>query len=352
MPSYGSITARRGPRRPGLPRTWRCPIRRAARRRGYLGVAYNPFSWAATRTRTSSRSAILTLPNEISLDRTGEPPGAPIDRHPSPGERPDRLMDGLDPSPERRSRWSPAGRPQGVRHHARGRRDGPSTAGIRSAIRCSWPAGSSNRRDVRHRQRPGLDTHAKNFEALKTRKAPESTDPGPPWSRTSTAGPGQDTLVLVWGDSAGPLASNKDAGRDHCRAPNPCPLRRRLPDGRPFGSTDAKAESPGSPYLSRDVLATMYHPPRHRPRDRVSTTRPSAPSRSSTAENRFKDSWADWPSSDGKRERLSCTAKRPAAYRRDRRARHVRHLAVAQLPSARLNSIFPAGPARAPSSIA
>ncbi len=108
----------------------------------------------------------------------------------------------------------------------------------------------------------GWDTHANNFEALKSKKLPEFDRAGPASCRTSTVGAWtRTTLVLVWGEFGRTPRVNKDAGRDHWPGAQSVVLSGGgLKMGQAIGSTDAKAELPRDrPLTPEDVLATMYH---------------------------------------------------------------------------------------------
>ncbi len=92
----------------------------------------------------------------------------------------------------------------------------------------------------------GWDTHANNFENLKTKKLP-------PFDQAWAAlvqdlhqrGLAETTLVLVWGEFGRTPLINKGAGRDHWpSAQSVVVAGGGMRMGQAIGSTDAKAEKP------------------------------------------------------------------------------------------------------------
>jgi uncharacterized protein (DUF1501 family) len=107
----------------------------------------------------------------------------------------------------------------------------------------------------------GWDTHANNFESLKSKKLPEFDRA---WAglMEDMAGRGlmRDTLVLVWGEFGRTPRINKDAGRDHWPGAQSVVLAGGgMTMGQVIGASDARAELPRErPLTPEDVLATMY----------------------------------------------------------------------------------------------
>ena len=107
----------------------------------------------------------------------------------------------------------------------------------------------------------GWDTHANNFESLKSKKLPEFDQA---WSAMMqdmhARGMLDNTLVLVWGEFGRTPRINSNAGRDHWPgAISVVMAGGGLKMGQAIGETDSKAEYPKDRPLSpEDVLATMY----------------------------------------------------------------------------------------------
>jgi hypothetical protein len=108
----------------------------------------------------------------------------------------------------------------------------------------------------------GWDTHANNFQALKTNLLPRY-DQAVAALVEDLANRGLDRKVLVisYGEFGRTPRINKDAGRDHWPgAMSVLFAGGGLKMGQVIGSTDQKAEGPKSRAVSpQDVLATMYH---------------------------------------------------------------------------------------------
>jgi Protein of unknown function (DUF1501) len=266
MPSYGSITAKvRGPRRPGLPAYLAVPTPPRSSSAGYLGVACNPFSVGGDPNADKFSVRNLTLPNEISLDRLGNR-RALLESIDTFRRETDQtgLMDGLDSFT--REAFEMVTGPA-----ARKAFDINAEDAATRALYGRNPLGQSMllaRRLVESGvtfvtvNAGGWDTHANNFEALKSRKLPEFDRA---WAALvedlHRRGLARDTLVLVWGEFGRTPRVNKDAGRDHWPGAQSVVLSGggfRM--GQAVGSTDAKAELPRDrPLTPEDVLATMYH---------------------------------------------------------------------------------------------
>jgi hypothetical protein len=266
MPSYGSITAKvRGPRRPGLPAYLAVPTPPRSSAAAYLGVACNPFSVGGDPNQDKFSVRNLTLPNEISLERLGNR-RALLESIDTLRRESDQtgLMDGLDSFT--REAFEMVTGPA-----ARKAFDIRAEDAETRALYGRNPLGQSMllaRRLVESGvtfvtvNAGGWDTHANNFEALKTKKLPEFDRA---WAALvqdlHRRGLAKDTLVLVWGEFGRTPRVNKDAGRDHWPGAQSVVLSGggfRM--GQAVGSTDAKAELPRDrPLTPEDVLATMYH---------------------------------------------------------------------------------------------
>jgi Protein of unknown function (DUF1501) len=266
MPSYGSITARvRGPRRPGLPAYLAVPTPPRSSSAGYLGVAYNPFSVGGDPNADKFSVRNLTLPNEIGLERLGNR-RALLDSIDTLRRETDQtgLMDGLDAftreafemvtGPAARKAFDINAEDAGTRALYGRNPLGQSMLLARRLVESGVTFVTVNA--------GGWDTHANNFEALKTRKLPDFDRA---WAALvedlHRRGMAKDTLVLVWGEFGRTPRVNKDAGRDHWPGAQSVVLSGggfRM--GQAIGSTDARAELPRDrPLKPEDVLATMYH---------------------------------------------------------------------------------------------
>jgi hypothetical protein len=265
MPSYGSITSRvRGPRRPGLPAYVAVPKTPRSASAGYLGVGYNPFDVGSDPNQDNFSVRNLTLPNGISLDRLANRRNLlqTIDTLRRDSDR-SGLMDGLDAFTRKAFEMvtSPAAqRAFAIGEEETATRDlygrtklGQSLLMARRLVEAGVTFVTVDA--------GGWDTHANNFESLKSKKLPEFDRA---WSGLmedmDRRGLMRDTLVLVWGEFGRTPRINKDAGRDHWPGAQSVVLAGGgMTMGQAVGSSDAKAELPKErPLTPEDVLATMY----------------------------------------------------------------------------------------------
>jgi len=265
MPSYGSITSRmRGPRRPGLPAYVAVPTAPRSASAGYLGVAYNPFSVGSDPNQDNFSVRNLTLPGGISLDRLQNRRGLleSIDTLRRDSDR-SGLMDGLDAFTRKAFEMvtSPAAqrafaidKEETATRELYGRTKlGQSLLMARRLVEAGVTFVTVDA--------GGWDTHANNFESLKSKKLPEFDRA---WAGLmqdmAQRGLMQDTLVLVWGEFGRTPRINKDAGRDHWPGAQSVVLAGGgMTMGQAIGSSDARAELPRErPLTPEDVLATMY----------------------------------------------------------------------------------------------
>jgi hypothetical protein len=266
MPSYGSITARmRGPRRPGLPAYVAVPNTPRSASAGYLGVAYNPFSVGSDPSQDNFSVRNLTLPGGMSLERLENRRGL-LDAVDTMRRDSDRsgLMDGLDAfnrkafemvtSPAARRAFA-IGEEDAATRELYGRtRLGQSLLLARRLVEAGVTFVTVDA--------GGWDTHANNFESLRSKKLPEFDRA---WAALmqdmASRGLMRDTLVLVWGEFGRTPRINKDAGRDHWPGAQSVILAGGgMTMGQAIGASDARAELPKErPLTPEDVLATMYH---------------------------------------------------------------------------------------------
>jgi Protein of unknown function (DUF1501) len=266
MPSYGAIASRmRGPRRPGLPAYVAVPNPPRSSLAGYLGVAYNPFAVGGDPSQSGFSVRNLTLPNGISVDRLEHRRNllTTIDTFRRDADR-SGLMDGLDAftrkafemvtGPAARDAFAIGGEDAATRDLYGRSRLGQSMLLARRLVEAGVTFVTVDA--------GGWDTHANNFEALKSKKLPDFDRA---WAGLLTdmerRGLLRDTLVLVWGEFGRTPRINKDAGRDHWPGAQSVVLAGGgMTMGQAVGSSDARAELPKErPLTPEDVLATMYH---------------------------------------------------------------------------------------------
>jgi hypothetical protein len=266
MPSYGSITARvRGPRRAGLPAYVAVPNPPRSSSAGYLGVAYNPFAVGADPNASEFSVRNLTLPNGINLGRLGDRRKLleSIDTLRRDSDQ-SGLMDGLDAftlkafemvtGPAARKAFAIGEEDASIRDLYGRNPLGQSMLLARRLVEAGVTFVTVNA--------GGWDTHANNFESLKTKKLPQF-DQG--WAALMQdmhrRGLLQDTLILVWGEFGRTPRINNGAGRDHWPGAQSVILAGGgLRMGQAIGSTDSKAEKPRDrPLGPEDILATVYH---------------------------------------------------------------------------------------------
>jgi Protein of unknown function (DUF1501) len=265
MPSYGSITAKvRGPRRPGLPAYLAVPSPPRSSAAAYLGVPYNPFSVGGDPSSDKFSVKNLTLPGGIDLARLENRRKllGSIDTLRRDSDR-SGLMDGLDAftakafemvtGPAAREAFALNKEDAATRELYGKTNLGQSMLLARRLVEAGVTFVTVNA--------GGWDTHANNFESLKSKKLPDF-DRG--WAALvqdlHRRQLDRDVLVLVWGEFGRTPRVNKDAGRDHWPGAQSVVLAGGgLKMGQAIGSTDDKAEKPKDrPISPEDVLATMY----------------------------------------------------------------------------------------------
>ncbi len=265
MPSYGSIVAReRGPNRPGLPAYIGVPQAPGHTAAAYLGVAYNPFSLGSDPSTSNFSVRNLTLPSGISVNRLENRRQllASIDTLRRETDQ-SGLMEGFDAFNRRAFEMVTSPAAQRAfdinQENARLResygmnRVGQSMLLARRLVEAGVTFVTVDA--------GGWDTHANNFEALKSRKLPEF-DMG--WAALledmQTRGLLENTLVLVWGEFGRTPRINPAMGRDHWPgAMSVVFAGGGLRMGQAIGVTDDRAEYPRErPLTPEDVLATMY----------------------------------------------------------------------------------------------
>jgi hypothetical protein len=266
MPSYGSVTAKeRGPRRPGLPAYIAVPQAPKSSAAAYLGVAYNPFSVGADPSDKNFSVRNLTLPNGISLDRLRNRREL-LQAMDTLRRESDQtgLMDGLDAftrkafemvtSPIAQKAFDISKEDLNLRESYGQTKLGQSMLLARRLVEAGVTFVTVDA--------GGWDTHANNFESLKSKKLPEFDQA---WSALMqdmyARGMLDNTLVLVWGEFGRTPRINSNAGRDHWPgAISVVMAGGGLKMGQAIGETDVRAEYPKDRPLSpEDVLSTMYH---------------------------------------------------------------------------------------------
>jgi hypothetical protein len=265
-PSCGSVVAKmRGSNAPKVPPYVCLPNPPPSANAAYLGVAYNPFSPGSDPNNEGFQVRDLKLPPRVHLKRFRDRRALLRDV--------DNLRRDVDIS----------GTAEGFDRFYRDAFDIVTSKACRAAF-------NIHKEDPRLRERygrntwgqsallarrlveagvtyvtvnmGGWDTHANNFNSLKTGLLPR-------YDRALAAlvedlhqrGLDRKVLVLSYGEFGRTPRINKDAGRDHW--PNAMSVvfaGGGLKMGQVIGSTDAKAENPKTRACTPgDVLSTMYH---------------------------------------------------------------------------------------------
>jgi hypothetical protein len=227
-------------------------------------VAYNPFSVGDDPGGKNFSVKNLTLPNGVSLDRLDNRKKLleSIDTLRRDSDQ-SGLMDGLDAftreaftmvtSPQARDAFTLDKEPVATRDRYGRHSLGQSLLLARRLVEAGVTFVTVNS--------GGWDTHANNFEGLKSTKLPQFDQA---WSALVSdlhaRGLAENTLVLTWGEFGRTPRVNKDAGRDHWPGAQSVVMAGGgLKAGLAIGETDARAETPKDrPISPEDVLATMY----------------------------------------------------------------------------------------------
>jgi hypothetical protein len=266
MPSYGSIVAKeRGPRRPGLPAYIGVPQAPGHTAAAYLGVPYNPFSLGADPSQDNFSVRNLTLPGGLTLSRLESRRRllGSIDAFRREADQ-TGLMAGLDDFTRRAFEMvtsSAAQRAFAIQQEPASVRDRYGRSRLGQSVLLARRLIEAGVRFVTV-DAGGWDTHANNFEALKTRKLPEFDMA---WAALledmQSRGLFANTLVLVWGEFGRTPRINTNTGRDHWPGAQSVVMAGGgLRMGQAIGVTDPRAEYPRErPLTPEDVLATMYH---------------------------------------------------------------------------------------------
>ena len=252
-------------RRPGLPAYIAVPQAPKSSAAAYLGVAYNPFSVGADPSDKNFSVRNLMLPNGISLDRLRNRRQL-LQAMDTLRRESDQtgLMDGLDAftrkafemvtSPVAQKAFDISKEDANLRESYGQTKLGQSMLLARRLVEAGVTFVTVDA--------GGWDTHANNFESLKSKKLPEFDQA---WSALMqdmyARGMLDNTLVLVWGEFGRTPRINSNAGRDHWPgAISVVMAGGGLKMGQAIGETDVRAEYPKDRPLSpEDILSTMYH---------------------------------------------------------------------------------------------
>jgi hypothetical protein len=265
-PSCGSVVARmRGANAPSLPPYVCLPSPPPSANAAYLGVAYNPFSPGDDPNNPNFQVRDLRLTPRVDLDRFKDRRALlkgvdnlrrDVDTQ-GTAEGFDRFYrDAFDIVTSAQSRRAFDIHSEDPRLRDRYGRDsvGQSTLLARRLVEAGVTYVTVNI--------GGWDTHANNFQSLKTGLLPS-------YDRAVAAllqdlhdhGLDKKVLVLSYGEFGRTPRINPTAGRDHWPgAMSVLFAGGGLKMGQVVGSTDAKAEYPRTRAVGpQDVLATMYH---------------------------------------------------------------------------------------------
>ena len=265
-PSYGSIVAKEmGARVDGFPAYVAVPTAPKSSAAAYLGVAYNPFETQGDPNSPDFNVQNLKIPGGLTLDRL-ENRRALLTHFDTLRRDIDSsgVIGGMDTFAEQAYNIVTSPKVQAafdISKEDEATRDlyGRTTWGQNTLLaRRLIEAGVRFiTLDV-----GGWDTHANNFENLKTKKLPQFDQAYAALIEDlDRRGQLDRTLVLNWGEFGRTPRINKDAGRDHwSNVFSVCMAGAGIKRGIVLGESDAHAEFPKErPISPQDILATMYH---------------------------------------------------------------------------------------------
>lgn len=268
-PGYGSVVTKEYSAPPGIPPYVALPISSTnggAETAGYLGVAYNPFTVNDDPNKPNFNVRALALPQGLSLERIEARRGllTGLDTAFRTVDVKSQDLAGMDrfyqqayeilSSPRAREAFDIHKEPDSVREKY-GRN--PFGQGCLLARRLIEAGVRFVSLDF-----GGWDTHAQNFQRLKTDKLPK-LDQGLASLLEELAGRGllPKTAVLMTGEFGRTPKINGNAGRDHwARAMSVVLAGGGIKGGQVVGKTNDKGEEPAdNPLKPEDVAASFYH---------------------------------------------------------------------------------------------
>ncbi len=277
-PHLGSLAARLLPNEKGVPSfvTFDGDSPAALNRLGgYLGPGFNPFLAEAGHGNTVNPNTVklrgISLPSSFPLEEleSREKLKANFDRGFEAAERASDLVDGLDAfhqkalellrSEKTRAAFNVEKEPKALLESYG---LNPSGLGLVVARRLVEAGTRFVSVDVAYQGAGGWDTHANNFEVLKTRHLPVLDQAlSALLQDLSDRGMLEKTIVYCCGEFGRTPQINKDAGRDHwSRSQSVILAGGGFKRGMVYGSTDAKGMDPASAACSPDdVAATIFH---------------------------------------------------------------------------------------------
>jgi hypothetical protein len=242
---------------------------------GYLGPGFNPFLAEAGHGNTVNPNTVklrgITLPGSFPLEEleNREKLLANFDRGFEAAERASDLVDGLDAfhqkalellrSEKTRTAFNVEKEPKALLESYGLNPSGLGLIVARRLVEAGTRFVSVN---VGYQGAGGWDTHANNFEVLKTRHLPVLDQALSALLRDlSDRGLLDKTIVYCCGEMGRTPQINKDAGRDHwSRAQAVILAGGGFKRGMVYGSTDAKGMDPaGAACSPDDVAATIFH---------------------------------------------------------------------------------------------
>lgn len=266
VPSYGSIVAKeKGPRMAGYPAYVAVPKPPRSSAAAYLGVAYNPFATMDDPNSNTFKVRNLQVPDGVTLPQL-ERRMAMLQHFDTIRRDVDAsgVLAGMDSftqqawelvtSPKVQDAFDIAKEPTPLRETYGRTTMGQSMLMARRLVEAGVRFVTVDT--------GGWDTHANNFEALKTKKLPDfDAAYAALIGDLDERGLLDSTIVLAWGEFGRTPRINSGSGRDHWSNVFTAVIAGGgLKRGVILGESDARAEFPKErPTSPQDVLATMYH---------------------------------------------------------------------------------------------
>ena len=265
MPSYGSIVAKEmGSKKDGFPSYVALPTAPRSSAAAYLGVGYNPFETHGDPNNKEFRVRNLTAPSGMTMDRLENRRN--LLKHFDKMRRDadaSGVIEGMDAfsqqafelvtSPKVQEAFDLSKEDDKLRDSYGRHTWGQSALLSRRLVEAGVRFVTLNM--------GGWDTHANNFEGLKSKLPTFDSAYATLIEDLDRRGQLDKTLVLLWGEFGRTPRINSTAGRDHwSNVFTTVMAGGGLKRGIVLGESDARAEFPKDrPVTPQDVLATMYH---------------------------------------------------------------------------------------------